>query len=335
MGSWPFGICSLPSAMINHQLAVYYGRADIIRPGQADDGNPCRTGVSRSVRIGRGRQAGTGQSAIPLGVFDSGVGGLSVVRELIQQAPAQPIIYFADQVHAPYGQRSLAEIRCLAEGIARFLLREGARIIVVACNTASAAALRSLRESFPDTPFVGMEPAIKPAAQHTRTGHVGVIATSATFQGELFASLMDRFAAGITVHAQACPELVPLIEAGELGSQHTRSALRDYLAPLMDAGIDELVLGCTHYPFLRPLIEEVVGAGVEIVDPAPAVARQTVRVLAGRGWLAECSQPLEHRFCTSGSPERFRIALAELLGLDAEVEQAGWDEAGLLRSLGA
>jgi glutamate racemase len=318
--------------MINRQLAESYGPPGIVRPRQGDAGNPSRAGVPRSVRLGRDEQIGTGQTAIPLGVFDSGVGGLSVVRELIRQAPAQPIIYFADQVHAPYGQRSLAEIRALAEGIARFLLRHGARIIVVACNTASAAALRSLRESLPDTPFVGMEPAIKPAAEHTRTGHVGVIATSATFQGELFASLMDRFAAGITVHAQACPELVPLIEAGELSSQHTRAALRSYLAPLMDAGIDELVLGCTHYPFLRPLIEEVVGAGVEIVDPAPAVARQTVRVLAGRGWLHNASQPLERRFYTSGSLERFRIALAELLGLDAEVEQAGWDEAGVLWS---
>jgi len=126
-----------------------------------------------------------------------------------------------------------------------------------------------------------------------------------------------------------------LIEAGELCSQRTRAALQSYLTPLLDAGIDELVLGCTHYPFLRPLIEEVVGAGVEIVDPAPAVARQTVRVLAGRGWLAEDSQPLARRFYTSGSPERFRIALGELLGLNVEVEQAGWDQAGVLQSLGA
>jgi glutamate racemase len=273
------------------------------------------------------------QSAIPVGLFDSGVGGLSVARELMRQAPSQPIIYFADQAHAPYGQRSLAEIRALAEGIAGFLLREGAQLIVVACNAASAAALRSLREGFPETPFVGMEPALKPAAEHTRTGHVGVIATSATFQGELFASLMDRFAAGITVHTQACPALVPLVEAGELHSERTRAALQGYLAPLLAAGIDELVLGCTHYPFLRPLIEQVAGAGVEIVDPAPAVARQTVRVLAGRGWLAEGERTGSHRFFTSGSPDRFRIALGELLGIDSEVERAGWADSGVLRSL--
>jgi glutamate racemase len=272
------------------------------------------------------------QFAIALGVFDSGVGGLSVTRELMRQAPAQPIIYLADQAHAPYGERSLVEIRTLSEVITRFLLREGARLIVVACNTASAAALHSLRQSFPEVPFVGMEPAIKPAAEHTRTGHVGVIATETTFQGELFASLMDRFATGITVHTQTCPALVPLVEAGELDSERTRDALRGYLAPLLEAGIDELVLGCTHYPFLRPIIEQVVGAGVEIVDPAPAVARQTVRVLAGRGGLAEEGGVVAHRFYTSAQPGRFRTALGDLLGLDAEVRQAVWSKAGILRS---
>jgi glutamate racemase len=275
------------------------------------------------------------QFAIALGVFDSGVGGLSVTRELMRQAPAQPIIYLADQAHVPYGGRSLAEIRTLSEAITRFLLREGARLIVVACNTASAAALHSLRQTFPEVPFVGMEPAIKPAAEHTRTGHVGVIATEATFQGELFASLMDRFAAGITVHTQTCPVLVPLVEAGELDSDHTRAALQSYLAPLLEASIDELVLGCTHYPFLRPLIEQVVGAGVEIVDPAPAVARQAVRVLARCGGLADGDEAVAHRFYTSAHPDRFRIALENLIGLDAEVGQAVWDTADVLPRLSA
>jgi glutamate racemase len=272
------------------------------------------------------------QSPISLGLFDSGVGGLSVVRELMRQAPAQPIIYLADQVHSPYGQRSLAEIRALAEAITHFLLWEGAQAIVIACNTASAAALHSLRDRFPEVPFVGMEPAIKPAAEHTRTGHVGVIATEATFQGELFASLMDRFTAGITVHTQACPALVPLVEAGELNSERTYAALRGYLTPLLDAGIDELVLGCTHYPFLRGPIEKVVGAGVEIVDPAPAVARQVIRVSAGREGSTDGVQAAAHRFYTSANPDRFRRALRELVGLDAEVRQAVWNKAGVLRS---
>jgi glutamate racemase len=178
-----------------------------------------------------------------------------------------------------------------------------------------------------------MEPAIKPAVEHTRTRHVGVIATEATFQGELFASLMGRFATGITVHTQACPALVPLVEAGELDSEGTKDALRGYLAPLLDAGIDELVLGCTHYPFLRPLIEEVVGAGVEIVDPAPAVARQAIRVLAGRDGLAEGAQQAVHRLYTSANPERFRLAIRELIGFEAEVEEAVWNKSGTPRTL--
>ena len=269
-----------------------------------------------------------------LGLFDSGVGGLSVARELMRQAPAQPMLYFADQANAPYGQRSLAEIRRLAEGISRFLLEEGAQVIVVACNTASAAALHWLRERFSEAPFVGMEPAIKPAAERSRTRHVGVIATEATFQGELFASLMDRFATGIRVHTQSCPVLVPLVEAGELDSERARAALRSYLTPLLEAGIDELVLGCTHYPFLSPLIEQTVGREVEIVDPAPAVARQAIRVAAELGEQAQgMAATATYRFYTSGSPERFQRAVRELIGLDVEVAQAVWSSSGSLRSV--
>jgi glutamate racemase len=270
----------------------------------------------------------TNSVAIRVGVFDSGVGGLSVVRELMRQQPVQPIVYLADHAHTPYGQRTLAEIRGLAEGITRFLLAQGARVIVIACNTASAAALNWLRGEFPDVPFVGMEPAVKPAAERTRCGRVGVIATAATFQGELFASLLDRYAGNIAVHTQVCPELVSLVEAGELGSEHTRQAVHSYLAPLLAAGVDQLVLGCTHYPFLRPVIEEIAGPGVEIIDPAPAVARQAGRVLAGHGWLAGDGVPAEHHFCTTGDPTRFQDALRRLLGLHVPVSLAGWDEAG-------
>ena len=223
--------------------------------------------------------------AAPVGIFDSGVGGLSVMREMMRQHPGQPLLYLADQAHVPYGVRGLEEIRRLSEAIARFLLASGACMVVVACNAASAAALRGLRERFPDVPFVGMEPAVKPASAQTHCGHVGVIATAATFQGELFSSLVDRYSSGVTVHTQACPELVPLVEAGELSSARTRQALQRYLSPLLAAGIDQLVLGCTHYPFLRPLIEEMAGPAVTIIDPAPAVARQAGRVLAQHGWL--------------------------------------------------
>jgi glutamate racemase len=277
--------------------------------------------------------------AAPIGIFDSGVGGLSVTREIMALLPAQPIIYLADQAHAPYGQRPLMEIRALSEGIARFLLAEDAGVVVVACNTASAAALHWLREQFPAVPFVGMEPALKPAVERTRSGQVGVIATAATFQGELFASLLDRYAGRVAIHTQICPELVPLVEAGELDSPRARGAVAEYLAPLLMAGIDQLVLGCTHYPFLRPLIEEMVGTDVSVIDPAPAVARQTSRVLAQHGLLAEKAsaahrsgtedqrrtQPA-HQFYTTGDPIRFQHALRDLLGVTTDVRQAAWQQ---------
>jgi len=252
-----------------------------------------------------------------------------VTREIIRQLPGHPILYLADQAHTPYGQRPLAEIQALSEEITRFLLAEGAEVIVIACNTASAAALHWLRGQFPAAPFVGMEPAVKPATARTRNGHVGVIATAATFQGELFASLLVRFAGDVTVHTQVCADLVPLVEAGELATDRARAAVQGYLAPLLAAGIDQLVLGCTHYPFLRPLIEEVVGPEVEIIDPAPAVAQQTGRVLAHRGPVTAGSAPA-HRFLTTGAPDRFRAALRDLLGLSAPVEAAAWDDAGRL-----
>jgi glutamate racemase len=180
-----------------------------------------------------------------------------------------------------------------------------------------------------------MEPAVKPAAERTRAGRVGVIATAATFQGELFASLLDRYANGVAVHTQVCPDLVPLVEAGELDTERTRAAVRGYLAPLLAAGIDELVLGCTHYPFLRPVIEAAAGPSVEIIDPAPAVARQTARVLAGldhclpqgEGAHVTSALPPHHIFYTTGDPARFSEALVRLLGIEADVRQAFWVDA--------
>lgn len=265
----------------------------------------------------------------PVGVFDSGVGGLSVVREMLAQMPGQPLVYLADQAHAPYGQRSLEEIQALSDRITQFLLGQGCSVIVVACNTASAAALHRLRREHPDVPFVGMEPAVKPAAERSQTRHVGVMATLATFQGELFASLVDRFGKNVTVHTQVCADLVPLVEAGELETERTREAVRRYVEPLVNAGVDELVLGCTHYPFLRPLIEESAGPGIEIIDPAPAVARQTARVLARHGWLVAGDTHVDPAFFTTGDTERFAVALQELLKHPYLTKQAAWHSDGL------
>ncbi|MBN1954552.1 MAG: glutamate racemase [Anaerolineae bacterium] len=266
-----------------------------------------------------------------IGVFDSGVGGLSVWREIVQQLPQCDTVYVADQAHVPYGSRAVEQVRGFAESISRFLLCEGAQVIVVACNTASAAALQHLRACMPATPFVGMEPAVKPAAENTRTGVVGVIATPATFQGELFASLLERFASDVTVLTQICPGLVEAVEANKLDTPATKTSLRECLAPLLAAGIDQLVLGCTHYPFLRPAIAEIAGPAVQIIDPAPAVARQTGRVLRQNNPRIAGQQTGQHTFYTSGAPGPFAARVQQLTGLQERVQAVRWEGKRLVR----
>jgi glutamate racemase len=253
------------------------------------------------------------------------VGGLSILREIRAQLPAEAVIYLADQAHVPYGPRSIEEVRAFAFGVARFLIEQRAKVIVVACNTASAAALYPLREAFPEMPFVGMEPAVKPAARDTKTGVIGVIATAATFQGELYASVVGRFAQAVRVESRACPEFVRLVEAGETDTPGAREAARRCLEPLRAAGIDQLVLGCTHFPFLKDAIQAAVGPGVTIVDPSPAIAQQTARVMAGRAALAGGDGPGEVVYYTSGDVAAFRGALRALIGVEAEVRAARWE----------
>ncbi|HEX7394127.1 MAG TPA: glutamate racemase [Anaerolineaceae bacterium] len=263
---------------------------------------------------------------VPIGIFDSGVGGLSVLRAIRQQMPSQPVIYFADQDHVPYGLRSLEEVRAFSEAITRFLLDQGTSLIVVACNTASAAALHFLRGVFPAVPFIGMEPAIKPAAETTRSGVVGVLATPATFQGSLYASVVERFAQGVTILQDTCPGLVAEIERGCLSGLETHAILEHALLPMLAQGIDTVVMGCTHYPFVIPLIAEIAGPGVRVIDPAPAVARQTGRLLAQHGWLAKGSDLGPARFITSGDPQKFTELLPLLLGETAKAEKAVWTD---------
>lgn len=277
-----------------------------------------------------------------IGLFDSGVGGLSVWREVVRRLPREHTLYIADQAHVPYGSRQSAEVRAFSEGITRCLLDAGASVIVVACNTASAAALHDLRARFPDVPFVGMEPAVKPAAEHTRTGVIGVLATPATFQGDLFASLLDRYGGGVRVLTRPCPGLVAAVEAGALDGPATEALLRSHLEPMLAAGIDQLVLGCTHYPFLAPVISRIVGPGVAVLDPAPAVARQTARVLARLG-RDRAPLPLgshadtdgaRHVFCTTGAAAPFGRALLALVPGDdhgREVCTLVWGPDGALR----
>ncbi len=260
----------------------------------------------------------------PIGVFDSGVGGLSVLRAIRQLMPEEPILYLGDQGHVPYGPRALEQVRDFSEAITRFLMDQGAKLIVVACNTASAAALHFLRATFPDVLFVGMEPAIKPAAEHTHSGLVGVLATPATFQGALYASVLERFANGVQVLQHTCPGLVGLIERGELDGDEPRAILETALRPMLDRGIDTVVLGCTHYPFVIPLIEQVVGEHVRVIDPAPAVARQVKRLLDANGLKRPPGEPTEIRFYTSGDVDAFMSILPKLLGELGPVQSIIW-----------
>ncbi len=260
----------------------------------------------------------------PIGIFDSGVGGLSVLRAVRQQLPHEAVLYLADQGHVPYGPRPLAEVRAFSEEITRFLLARGAKLIVVACNTASAAALHHLRQTFPDVPFVGMEPAVKPAAEHTQTGVVGVLATPATFQGALYASVVERFANGVRLIQQTCPGLVAQIEAGQLDTPETRAILEDALLPMLEKGIDTVVLGCTHYPFVIPLIQEIVGPQVRVIDPAPAVARQVGRLLEAKRLRHPASKSGALRFYTSGPMEGLADMLPSLLGESCPVQTVVW-----------
>jgi glutamate racemase len=259
----------------------------------------------------------------PIGVFDSGVGGLSVLRELRRTLLHEEFLFVADQAHVPYGARELAEVRRWSFGIVEFLLRPKSKLIVVACNTASAAALAPLRKAFPRLPFVGMEPAIKPAAEESRRGVIGVIATEATFQGALFESVVHRYARGVKVLTQTCPGLVEKIEAGEVEGPALEAMLRNRLAPLLEAGIDELVLGCTHYPFVVRTLQNIFGPGVRIIDPAPAIARQTARVLA-HYHLEAPERPGRLACFTTGDPDVFSRTGRKLLGEDLPARSVQW-----------
>ncbi len=257
--------------------------------------------------------------------MDSGVGGLSVLRHLRAELPAEKLLYFADQAHIPYGPRPAEQVFAFTAAITRFLLARQVKLIVVACNTATTAALDRLRQTFPDVPFVGMEPAVKPAAAQTRTGVVGVLATPGTLSSHRYASLMARFAADIHVLEDPCLGLVQLIEAGATRAAETRALLQRVVVPMLAAGADTLVLGCTHYPFIRPLLDEIAGPNVTIIDPAPAVARQTRNVLQQRDQLAPAARAGSLRCYTTGDAARMAALTVELLGVSCHVQSARWE----------
>lgn len=252
-----------------------------------------------------------------IGVFDSGVGGLSVLREIHRLLPGESLLYVADSGHAPYGEKTPEYIRQRCRQIAGFLLERGAKALVLACNTATAAAAADLRECYPNLPVIGMEPAVKPAAAASRNGVVGVLATSGTLQSARFAGLLDRFAGDVKVITQPCPGLMERVESGDLQGPETERLLRRYLRPLVQQGCDTLVLGCTHYPFLKPLLRRLLPPEVALVDTGLAVARQLERCLNSLDLRSVGSGTVS--FWSSGQADRTHRLLPLLWGSAAPV----------------
>lgn len=258
----------------------------------------------------------------PVGVFDSGLGGLSVWRELDAMIPAEDVLYIADSAYVPYGTRSPEEIRARSIAVSGFLIERGVKLVVVACNTASAIAIDDLRTTFPDTQFVGLEPAVKPAIGMSLSGRVGVLATPRTVSGDRLRVLIENWSDGVKVHSIAGNGMVELVEAGNLEGDDVTQVLAPILDPLLQEDVDVLVLGCTHYPFLRSALEQYVGKDVRVIDSGEAIARRTMnllqvdRMLHERGVLGSLTM-----FTTGDADAASRVA-SQLLGREIAVQHA-------------
>lgn len=257
----------------------------------------------------------------PIGVYDSGVGGLAVLAEVRRLLPGEDIVYFADSGFFPYGPRPAAEIRERAEAVTRELLEHGVKLIVVACNTATSAAIAHLRTTF-EVPFVGMEPALKPAAESTLSGKVALLVTPGTARGQKLAALIDRYGAEVSIQAIEAPGLAERVEAGAIDDDETRQLVRRYVAPVRDSGADVLVLGCTHYVFLRDVIEGEAGEGVMVIEPSEAVARQVKRVLSDRRLRNPRAEGGGVLYLCSGDEAAF-VARRVALEAGSEMREAG------------
>lgn len=248
----------------------------------------------------------------PIGTFDSGVGGLSILAEIRKLLPAEDLIYLADSAYCPYGTKPVHEIRQRTLEVTDFLVHRGAKAVVVACNSACEAGLERIRDKYPELPVIGVEPAVKPAQHETRNGKIGVLATALTLKGERFSHLVEKYAAGMEVFSQPAPGLVQLVEAGQLDTAQTEVVLHQYLDPLLNKGIDTLVLGCTHYPFLIPVIRKICGPAVTVLDTGVAVARQTLRLLTEKDLRTTATCSGNETLYTSGDPDLIKQVIAKL-----------------------
>lgn len=247
-----------------------------------------------------------------IGVFDSGIGGLTVANAIHSHLPNESIYYFGDTDRIPYGTKPASTVLQYCLEISQFLLDQSAKVIVIACNTATAAALPQLRTTWPNTPFIGMEPAVKPAVKASHSGKIGVLATQTTFESTRYHSLLRRFAQSYQCIEDPCIGLVELIEAGRWSAPETESLLRSIIQPMLSKGVDTLVLGCTHYPFVEPLIRTIVGADVEIINPAPAIARRLEQILTEHDWHCPSKSLGKLKYWVSGNKEALEVALAGL-----------------------
>lgn len=275
--------------------------------------------------------------ARPIGVFDSGIGGLTVLREVVKALPHEHFIYFGDDANCPYGPRPENEVRALALAAARLLLAQDVKAIIVACNAASVSARADLRATFPTVPIIVVVPAVKPAAALTQTGTIILAATARAINDRFTHGLIHDFADGVTVHAVACPGLVELVEAGQLTGPEPQAVIAHYLAPALAEGADVVVLGCTHFPALRGAVEAVVGPQVAVIDSGAAVARQTCHILSERGMLAATAATEATLFqgdeqvtyLTSGDPDRFmrvaHLVLGHAITAKHATSEVQWD----------
>ncbi|GAW91272.1 glutamate racemase [Calderihabitans maritimus] len=260
----------------------------------------------------------------PIGVFDSGVGGLTVFQEILKQLPRERVVYFGDTGHVPYGGRSPEELIRFADSITAFLIEQGVKLILDACNSTSSVALPYLQARY-EIPIIGVvEAGVKMALQVTRNGKIGIIATEATIKSGVHRRLILEREPKAEVFGQACPLFVPLVEAGNVDGPETRRVAAEYLFPLKQAGVDTLIFGCTHYPYLAPVVQEIMGKEVALVDPAVETVRQAKEILIRMNKLSEGIKPgFNHTFYVSGSPEQFKRVARQLtgLGLIEEVKQ--------------
>ncbi|MGH2507418.1 MAG: glutamate racemase [Ktedonobacteraceae bacterium] len=272
------------------------------------------------------RNSAAYQANAPIGVFDSGAGGLTILAALREELPHENYIYLGDTAHCPYGVRSDTEITQLTLESCRFLIAHGVKIIIIACNTASQAALTTLRATISDVSFIGVVPAVKPAARLTKKGRIGIVATNQAAKAVYLRHLIDEFAEGIQAFAEGCPDLVTLVEQGQLEGPVVEEAVKRVLQPVLAEDIDVLVLGCTHFPALRTVIERVAGPKVQVIDSGQAIARRTHTVLQAEGLLAQPT--LDNRangkleIWSTGEPASFCAVATQILGQPVQTKQA-------------